>query len=356
MPRPRDISLAIICIVGMVCLTLVMRFGVEVVERPDAAVMREARDRAAQWFEIIVARKDSLGLIDARMRNPRWLGLLGDEYSDFTTTLGSVEAKETTLNPDFAAMVVRILDDEGYDTTHTVAITHSGSFPAIGISALAALQTLGIRTVMVTSLGASSYGANQPGATWLDYERWLADEGGSWTRSAIVTYGAEGDTGGGIVEEGLRALDVAAQRTGIRIFIPKTLREGIDARVRLFGESGADLLINIGGSQAALGGCVHATTLPNGFHRRLDVCEDDDRGVIAEMAARGVPVLHFLNIKDLALRYGLPLTMSGDADEQGSVLTDRVVSRVSAAAALVLICILLFAAAKCQKCRFTGGA
>ena len=40
-------------------------------------------------------------------------GLIGVEYTDITTTLGSLSAKRTSTNPAFAAAVVDMLDQAG---------------------------------------------------------------------------------------------------------------------------------------------------------------------------------------------------------------------------------------------------
>jgi poly-gamma-glutamate system protein len=182
----------------------------------------------------------------------------------------------------------------------------SGSFPSISTSVLAALQTIGAHVLLVSSLGASSYGANQPLATWADLEFWLHTEGGLKYHSAIVTFGGEGDTGGGISDEGKEMLRDAIGRTHAPFYHPPSLDSAISHRMHLFfGDRPVNLLINIGGSQASLGACSHASTIPNGYHRKVSTCDDPDRGVLVRASEAGVPVIHFLNIRSLAARSGL---------------------------------------------------
>lgn len=38
-------------------------------------------------------------------------GMIGDEYTPITTSLGSEEAKRTTANPDMAALLVQMLTE-----------------------------------------------------------------------------------------------------------------------------------------------------------------------------------------------------------------------------------------------------
>lgn len=39
--------------------------------------------------------------------------MIGEEYTDITTTLGSIEAKRTAADPDMAALLVRMFSEAG---------------------------------------------------------------------------------------------------------------------------------------------------------------------------------------------------------------------------------------------------
>ncbi len=67
-------------------------------------------------------------------------GLIGLETSPITTTLGNLEAKRTTTNPDFAALLVRLLAEAGVKRGETIAVGASGSFPALIVAALSAAK------------------------------------------------------------------------------------------------------------------------------------------------------------------------------------------------------------------------
>jgi len=279
-------------------------------ERSDAAMMQRAEALAARWFSIIEARKDSAGIEREVPRTVPFAGMIGVERSPFTTTLGSLDAKRTAANPRFAALLVRWLHEAGVDSTSTVGILLSGSFPSLGVAALAAAQTIGAHAVIISSLGASSFGANQPGATWIDIESWLAREGGLQYRSAMVTMGAEGDSGGGLPEEGIALLRGAAARNGVALGVFPSFEQSVRAKEELLMSAPIDLLVNIGGNQTSLGTCRHSSSLPTGLVRRRLYCSDTGRGLIERCTSRGLPVIHLLNIKALASRYGLPLLPS----------------------------------------------
>lgn len=322
-------------LVAIIGLALTETLWRKSAERPDAGSMRLAATQAAEWFQIVGAAKEKRGIVSDAQTDIRYGAMLGSDWSSFTTTLGSLEAKEIAANPDFAALVVRWLDDAGIDSTDRVGIMLSGSFPSLAISVFAALHTLGIQAVVVSSLGSSCYGANQPGATWIDIESWLAEDNAFDFRSVLVTMGAEGDAGGGLSEEGIEEMRTAAERNGVELYVPRSLEESIAAKVSLFEKSDISLVVNIGGNQASVGACPHSTTIPNGYHRSIDVCRHRNRGIILRLAEKGIPYLHILGIRDLAQKY----CISADLGAQpGNCLYNKMnVNRIAVYGVLLLI-------------------
>jgi poly-gamma-glutamate system protein len=122
----------------------------------------------------------------------------------------------------------------------------------------------------------------------------------------------------------MNILHQAIVRNGVQIYIPSSLHSAIEQRVQIFEEDHVSLLINVGGNQASLGNCSHASSIPNGYHASLRSCLDDDRGVMMRMSERGVPVIHLLNIRSLAARYGIPLIPGADYTSGDVYYTNRV--------------------------------
>jgi len=60
--------------------------------------------------------------------DPAFTGLIGPEISDITTTVGHLESKRTSLNPEFASLIVRLLSDAGVVADDNMAMASSGSF------------------------------------------------------------------------------------------------------------------------------------------------------------------------------------------------------------------------------------
>jgi len=277
-------------------------------ESPYEHEMKQAVELTTKWFKIIQQQKEIRNIHSDAISNIPYNFLLGDDYTPTTTTLGSLDAKEISTNPDFSALIVRLVKEAGIKEGDKVGVILSGSFPSLSISTLAALQTLKLDVLMMSSLGASSYGANQEGATWLDMENWIIENGGMNYHSVIVSKGAENDIGLGLTEEGNILLENAAKRNKQMLYSPQNLSQAILDRVNLFRSNKISLLINIGGHQAAMGSCTHSVSIPNGLNKSIQLCDDKDRGVIQEMNALGIPFINMLNIKVLANKYHMDIS------------------------------------------------
>ena len=311
--------------------------------RPDAAQMVDAGKRAAEWFRLIEQMKAEDGISNELTPEVPYAGMMGTEWSEITTTQGSLEAKRTAAQPAFSALLVRLLHDAGVDSSMRVGVIVSGSFPSLAIATLAALQTIGADVVLISSLGSSSFGANQPGATWLDMEEWLHTDGGLRYRSALVTMGAEGDTGGGLEEEGIAILRATAARHGRTLRTEGSFADAVHAKTALLLGAQIGFLVNIGGNQTSLGTCPHAPILPSGYTVHGSDCQDPGRGVIERCAERGIPFLHLLNIQSIAVRYGIPLSpSSGDESGYARIVMDTSVLRAPLLFLIIGLFVLLF--------------
>jgi poly-gamma-glutamate system protein len=334
------------CLFGIFCVSLFLVFGIEKyctqnIQRPDSNQMRQAVALAERWFQLVEKEKKKRGIYPDPGITVKHGGLLGTEYSEITTTLGSLEAKETVLNPNFAALLLKLMHDAGLDSNSVIGINLSGSFPSLAICAFAAVHTLRAKAVVVSSLGASMYGANQLGAAWVDIEHWLYEKGESGIKSSLVTYGAEGDSGGGLAPEGKQILNQSAAQYNVHIFLPNSIRDAVDKRFDIYRGEKINLLINIGGNQASLGSCSHSLTIPNGYHSNIKTCRDYDRGIIMRLSEKGIPFIHLLYVKDLAAQYGLPLISDGSDYRDNKLYITPSVSKLSAILSFLVIFVLV---------------
>jgi poly-gamma-glutamate system protein len=237
-------------------------------------------------------------------------GLIGVELSPLTTSLGNLEAKRTTANPNFAGLIVSLFNEAGVKKGDTIAMGASSSFPALIIASLCAAKTMGLKTLLICSLGASQWGANNPDFHWLDMHRCLLQAGVIDVNPAALSMGGATDEGKDMSPEGRSLLFEAAQKSQVPFLNDPDLEKNVRERLRLFGvERGSAKIkafVNIGGGYANMGTDSEILHVNPGIavFRRLP--PPQKRGVIFEMAARRIPVIHLLYIKGICERYGLP--------------------------------------------------
>lgn len=276
----------------------------------DADSLRAAA-AMRQGMDVLKAMRARLGLAVEPALDPAETGFIGADYTDLTTTLGSLSAKQTSLNPAFAALVTAWLKQAGLQPGDRVAVCLTGSFPALNLAALCACEALDLRPLVFSSVGASSYGANLPDFTWLDMEHELLARGVLRTASRYASLGGIADSGGGLSEGGYVLGEAAIARHGaeyVREGGQADVRRDVERRMKLYDCDGPSrAFLNVGGNVTALGWVSEAALLDNGLLRRLPTTDSAQRGVIFRMAERGTPVLHLLNIERLALRHGLPV-------------------------------------------------
>ena len=108
--------------------------------------------------------------------DPNETGLVGSPFSLITTDEGDLDAKLTTLDPNFAAGMVELMTQLSLQKGDTVAVLMTGSMPGANVAVLTALKSLSVIPVTITSVGASQWGANQVDFTWLDMEKILFEK------------------------------------------------------------------------------------------------------------------------------------------------------------------------------------
>ncbi len=103
-----------------------------------------------------------------------------------------------------------------------------------------------------------------------------------------------------------------AQDSGANFIISEDLAKNIQRRIQLYdlaaGKEGIKVFVNIGGAAPNYGNTVASITYPNGLVTKgPEIPDNPERGLIFEYQNRGIPVIHLLNIRDLALKEGLPI-------------------------------------------------
>jgi poly-gamma-glutamate system protein len=282
-------------------------------------------------------------------------GLIGLESSPITTSLGHLEAKRTTANPNFAGLIVFLLHKAGVNKGETIAIGASSSFPALVIASLCAAEAMDLRSLLICSLGASQWGANHPQFHCLKILDCLKRSGLMTTGPLALSMGGDGDEGRDMSPEGRALLVRAAGKTSLPFLSDPDLERNVEKRFRLLNSEagGAKIraFINVGGGYANMGTDSEILKVSPGLAVFSHLPPRERRGMIFEMAARRVPVIHLLYIKGLCDRYGLtwdpaPLPEPGKGGFYGQKEVNPRAFLVLAGAYFLLIAIALAIAAR----------
>lgn len=310
---PRRPAMPLGWMIALACLCIATWQGVEwQIARwphPRADQLRAAAAVAKAAQEEIARTKATRQLLQPETLDPNRTGLIGPDWSETTTTLGDAQAKRTATNPDLAAAIARILVGLELRPGARIAIIASGSFPGANIAAISAVEILGLTPVIIASLGSSMFGANDPDFGWLDMEAAVRRAGIWQARTSVVVLGGEGANGGGLPATGRDRLIEAARRNGFEPILAQDLsdlKRRVMTMIDASAPEGLVALINIGGAVLGIGTCLDAYALPSGLITRKLACDRGISGLVQDIAAHDRPVLHLLNIKRLALDWGLP--------------------------------------------------
>lgn len=278
-------------------------------------------------------------------------GLIGPAWTPLTTSMGMLEAKRTSLQSDFAALMVTFYHQAGLKAGDRVACGMSGSFPALGLAAVAAANEMGLEIGLIPSYGSSMYGATRPDLSVVRILKIAAQSGAVSFNLLAVTPGGDFDRGDsvGLFPDSRAQILALARREGVDLIDPESLAASIQERLKRFGR--VDCFVNIGGASANMGVLAESLSIPNGLVTDLPrIPQGGDRGLIYEFAVRGIPVIHLLNIRSLAERHGLPV----DPVPLPPPGASKVYAQVSysswpALTALALSLMLLFLAGKSRR-------
>ena len=173
--RPRGISQSALVIIALISITglLAVEFMGDKQKQPYFREKLRAAQLASEAMEIVKAERLKLNPVIDPEIDPAQTGLIGMLMTPITTATAPVSAKQTSANPNFAAVIVEMLMKAGVEEGDVVAVGCSGSFPALNICTYAALRTLKLRPVVISSVSASQFGANDPQLLWIDMERIL---------------------------------------------------------------------------------------------------------------------------------------------------------------------------------------
>jgi poly-gamma-glutamate system protein len=298
------------------------------------------------------------GAIIEDVNDPNETALVGQEFTHITTDRGYLDAKLSSLNPNIAAIVVQYLKDAGVRKNDRVAITLTGSFPALNISVLSAVEVLGLKPIIITSVGSSNYGANDPNFTWLDMENVLFEAKILHTKSVAASLGGGFDEGRGLSPEGRSLIIQAIKRNKIMLINEGQLEKNIDRRMKIYDSLNYGkpykVFINIGGGIASLGHTINANLIPSGLSYKLPDANFPVRGVMILMGEKGTPIIQFSNIREILKKHNLPynpipLPEPGNGGIYTSLKYNLIITYIVTSILVVIILLIYFSERKIHQ-------
>ena len=302
--------LSVIALLSLMAF-LAVEYGKEDVKLKWYDQKIEASKLASEAAEYLKEFRMRKGVFVDIINDPNETALIGQDLTPITTDRGFIEAKLTATNPNFAAVIVDMLKEAGLEKNDVVAIAFTGSLTGLNIAVHSAVQTLQLKPIIITSVGASNWGANDPDFTWLDMESLLFKAGIFKDKSVAASIGGGLDRGRGLSPEGRQLITDAIHRNKIKFIDEEHLENSIQKRIDIYNnyrqKKKIKAFINVGGGISSIGSVENGKYIPTGLSTILPMKNYPVRGVMIQMAENNVPIIHLLNINKLALKFGLPI-------------------------------------------------
>jgi len=277
--------------------------------KPESPELRRAAEYMEQSLKIIENYCIQHQINTNNPEDPRHTGLIGPEWSEITTTVGDPEAKRTTVNPNFAALITHMLQEAGVKRGDTIAIGSSASFPALLIASLCAAKALDLHPLIIISFGSSSYGASNPDFTLWDIYHQLLEHHIIDFKPVAASFGGEDDTGSEFDKGITDRIRISLQEAEIPLISENNLQKNRTTREKFYFAGNPHRIkafINSGGGYANIGSSPSVLNIKPGLIRRALIPTVDQQGMIHSMLLEKIPVIHLLFIKGLAQKYHLP--------------------------------------------------
>ena len=304
---------------------------------PYADVQKAAAERMqaaeAALLEVVLAEDIFIEDIDLNAT-----GLIGPEFTPLTTTPGLEDAKRTALDPNMAALMVKYFKGAGLEAGDRVAIGTSGSFPGLVIATLCAGTEMGLDLDVIASFGSSMYGATRVEFNICRIMSIMRDAGFVEYDLLAVSPGGNNDYGESALWADSRDIIAGlAAEQGVEYIDYNDIEKSIARRLEIFGTDDVKCFVNIGGASANSGTSAYTLDFPNGLVTDPPrIPTTPNRGLMYEYAARGIPVINMLNVREMATDNGVaydavPLSQPGEGDVYYDVVYPVWVTAMAAA-------------------------
>ena len=338
-------TLILLSILSLLCFAITINF--KIIEKSSSFEQKViAANLMEDAMQLLKNSRMEEGVFVDIENDPNETGLVGSPFSLITTDEGDLDSKLTTLDPNFSAVIVDLMSQLGLTSEDTVALLMTGSMPGANLAVLSACQAMGVTPIIISSLGASQWGANQIDFTWLDMESILIENGLYLSSSIAASIGGRNDMGRLLSPSGRKILTENIASYDIPLIKNKKLAENIKTRMNIYSSylpiDRYKAIINVGGGVASLGTSFNSKLLPPGIVQRSDLTNINRpggiEGVFSKFINSGVPGLHILNIRPLTEQFKIPFApIPVPKIGSGSLYANERYSLLLAAICLVIV-------------------
>lgn len=300
----KDIFLGLICILLLLCVRYIENTA-QTRKDPLFDTKILAYEYMEECMNVVCKIKSDLG-IKMTGEDIHNTGMIGHSFSPITTSLGSIEAKRTSSNPDMAALVVELLHKSRIKEGDRVGAIFSGSFPSLNIAVLSACRAMGVEITYISSVGSSNYGANNPELTFPDMALKLADIGLITNPGVAFSIGGTDDLGVEMEQDIVRQIVSRIESQGLQLISNTNYQQNLALRQQLLENNGPiSCFINVGGNVTSLGNGENSFYFGQGLLVDKIIPITEKSGLIEIYRNKGIPVIHLLNLRKLTTDYGL---------------------------------------------------
>ncbi len=307
-------------------------------QKLEAAKLMQRAEKAVK--EYLISKNKSTDTIN----DPYNSYLIGEKNTIITTDRGNLNAKLTSLNPNIAAVFVELFKKAKLKKGDEILVNFTSSYPAVNIAVMSAAKVLGLKLVMISSVGSSMFGMTDPEFTWLDLESYLYKKKIFPYKSIAASLGGGRDLGRGLSKEGRKAIKDAILRNNVLLVKEGSLEENIQKKYELFSKYAKNpkLYLNIGGGLSSIGNTITGKLVSTGYHRYLNLSNTPVKGTMLLFAEKKVPVIHILNVLELAEKYKLPIVPDKLPEPgEGQIFVEPRYNTLYAVISLIILIILI---------------
>ncbi len=260
---------------------------------------------------VLYPHKLALGIWPGEKVDPNHTGMLGQEYTPMTTSAGTLSNKRTATSPDFAAALAKRMAELGVNKGDKVLIIQSGSFLGGDIAAIAAAEALGANVILIPSMGASQYGANDLELPLIDVLELLLAKGVIHSRPIAAVIGGSSGTGRNMEPGSPDLLRAAIKRHGVLLIDHPMLKTMVDQLTVLVDNALGSrdqlkLMVKVGGSVISTGNCAENLNYSTEVRPRTDPCTGTTPGLLYLQGTERVPIIHVIDMTGMTKEMGLP--------------------------------------------------